>query len=595
MLLFNTGTKRRWLKLFRRRRQRVEELGHQADKNIERHVLRRLERLVSVRRFVATWVLLFVLLFFSTFAQIRGLSSYYQVLRPVPGGMYSEGLVGSFTNANPLYAAGAADTAVSRLIFSGLFKHDSNNQLVSDLADSWSVDQKQARYVVTLKHNIKWHDGRPFTADDVVFTYQTIQNPDARSALYSNWQGIKVIKQDALVVSFDLPNAMSSFPHALTNGIVPKHLLKSIPAYELRSASFNTAPVGTGPFQWKFVEVTGSNPESREQSITLAPNAVYHYGRPKLDGFTLRTFNDEKKLTEAFEDKELNAMSGLAEVPEELIKKHQAREYVTPLTSAVMAFFNTSRDVLNDSKVRQALVGSVDRHQIISLVNYPGSLLQGPLLRGQLGYDSSIKEVDYNLAAANSLLDSAGWARNASGQRVKAGQPLAFTLLSQSTRDYTIVTQFLQKAWSQLGIKVEVRYFSADDIQSNVIASHEYDVLLYGINIGEDPDVFAFWHSSQASIGSQGHLNLSEYKSAAADQALEAGRTRADPALRAVKYKPFLQAWVADAPALALYQPKYLYITRGPVYGYQKKVINSGVDRFNNVHQWMVREQKQNI
>ena len=86
-----------------------------------------------------------------------------------------------------------------------------------------------------------------------------------------------------------------------------------------------------------------------------------------------------------------------------------------------------------------------------------------------------------------------------------------------------------------------------------------------------------------------------EKKCGAADRGWEAGRTRADPALRAVKYKPFLQAWVADAPALALYQPKYLYITRGPVYGYQKKVINSGVDRFNNVHQWMVREQKQNI
>jgi len=199
-------------------------------------------------------------------------------LRPVPGGMYSEGLVGSFTNANPLYAAGAADTAVSRLIFSGLFKHDSNNQLVSDLANSWSVDQKQTRYVVTLKRDIRWHDGRPFTADDVVFTYQTIQNPDARSALYSNWQGIKVIKQDAFVVSFDLPNAMSSFPHALTNGIVPKHLLKSIPAYELRSVSGlrvaqRIVQYRTGGHRPVSVEIRGSHRQQPRK-----PRAKYYLG-----------------------------------------------------------------------------------------------------------------------------------------------------------------------------------------------------------------------------------------------------------------------------------------------------------------------------
>jgi len=157
------------------------------------------------------------------------------------------------------------------------------------------------------------------------------------------------------------------------------------------------------------------------------------------------------------------------------------------------------------------------------------------------------------------------------------------------------VAQFLQQQWAKIGVKVVVHYYDAEDLQSIVIANHSYDILLYGINIGVDPDVFAYWDSSQASVSSQGHLNLSEYKSAVTDQALEAGRTRSDPSIRVLKYKAFLTAWTGDMPALALYQPNLLYITRGPVFNYQRKADNSELDQFYNVNQWEVRQQEQNI
>src|SRR5262249_9759923 len=154
---------------------------------------------------------LFVLLFFCAVVQIRALAGYYQDLQPVPGGLYNEGLVGTFTNANPLYATGEADTTVSHLVFSGLFKYDNSNNLTGDLADSWTVDQTQTHYTVHLKHNLKWQDGQPFTATDVVYTYQTIQNPLAQSPLYSSWQGIKVSQLDKYTVVFTLPDALSAF------------------------------------------------------------------------------------------------------------------------------------------------------------------------------------------------------------------------------------------------------------------------------------------------------------------------------------------------------------------------------------------------
>lgn len=598
MAVVDEQAKKRFLRRVRGRRRGAIELSQQADQKIDRLLLRRFDRLVSVRRFVFLWVGLFVVLFFATFAQFRGLARHYQSLQPVPGGIYSEGIVGAFTNANPLYASGSVDVAISRLVFSGLFKYDTNNQLVGDLAKSYTLDAPQRNYTVTLKKGIEWHDGKPLTADDIVFTYSTIQTLGAQSALYSSWRDIKVTKRDAYTVNFELPNALSSFPYAMTNGIVPKHLLKDIPPEQLRSASFNTKPVGTGPFVWRFVEVSGTTSSAasdRRQRITLAAFDHYWQGRPKLDGFNLLTFSSETKLVEAFTQQQINAISGLESVPRELAGDDSIQTQVIPLTSAVMTFFNNSRPILDNANIRRALVSSIDHRQAVNLTPYATKVVDQPFLRGQVGYTPDLSQLAYNPNQANALLDQEGWVRGPDGQRSKGGKPLAFDLSSQDTQNYTLTAKFLQDEWAKIGVKVTVRYYDGDELQGSVIANHDYDALLYGISLGVDPDMFAYWDSSQASIVSQGHLNLSEYKSSAADQSLQAGRTRADPELRTVKYRAFLEAWRKDAPALALYQPNFLYITRGPVFGFDRKALNSTADRFYNVDNWMVRQKRQTI
>lgn len=582
--------KLRFRRRLRMQKLQVEELGQQAEQHLERNFFRRLERLADVRRFVITWIILVILLGGVVVAQIRGLSKYYQTPQPVPGGTYSEGILGSFTNANPLYATSPVDVAVSRLIFAGLVTYDDRNQLVGGLAQDWSVDERGTTYTVHLKPGLKWQDGRPLTAADVVFTYQLIQNPDAKSPLNPSWRGITVKEVNARTVTFTLPSQLVSFPYSLTNGIVPKHILGGESMSALRTLRFNSVEaVGAGPFKFNALEVTGGSAETREQRIALEPFGQYYAGKPKLDRFVIHSFRTEQRLIDSFEKQEINAIVGLTRTPEAFEGEGNIRIHNLPLTAAVMTFFKVGQGVLSDVNVRQALVRATDSAAIIEDLGFPTQPVRGPLLQGHVGYNPTHVQAAFSPAEANAMLEAQGWKKGRDGIRYKAGQPLSFSLFAQDNSEYARVARLLQKQWRAVGVDLKVVLQASSDFQQT-LAFHSYDALLYGISIGKDPDVLVYWDSKQADVLSESRLNFSEYKSTVADEALQSGRTRSDPALRSVKYQPFLQAWRADAPAVGLYQPRFLYITRGPVHGLAEYTTNSEVQRFTNVHNWMIRQ-----
>lgn len=577
----------------RKGQQQVEDLGVQAEQQIEEHIFKRFERLASVRRFVISWVLLLVLLISGVVIQNISLSNYYQTLRPVPGGIYNEGVLGTFTNANPLYASSSADSTVSRLLFAGLLKYDDQNKLVGDLASDYSVDTTRGvTYTVHLKPHLTWQDGQPLTSADVVYTYQMIQNPDAKSPLQASWQGIKVTATDSRTVVFTLPGPLASFPYNMTNGIVPQHLLGSIPPADLRSADFNTVhPVGAGPFSWQAIQVAGGTPATAREQIALVPFDGYQGGKPKLQEFVVHVYADQAELVRAFQKNQLTAVMGLTDIPRELQTRSSVQVHNISLTAATMVFFKTSTGVLADTKLRQALVQASNVPHIISNLGYPTHAVREPLLTGQLAYDPSLVQSGFNIRAARTALDSDGWVVGKNGIRTKAGQRLSFSLSASNTPEYRGVTNQLKEQWRAVGADVTIQLQEPNDFQST-LSYHSYDAVLYGISIGVDPDVFVYWDSSQADIRSANRLNLSEYKNTTADAALEAGRTRLDPSLRTVKYKPFLQAWQQDNPALGLYQPRLLYLTNGTVAGLSDHSINTVIGRFNNIENWEIRQAK---
>jgi peptide/nickel transport system substrate-binding protein len=593
MSLVNRTTQLRMRRILRRRQRQVEAAAQAAEKSFDTNLIGRFDRLLHVRRFAFGWLLLVALLTFCTVLQTMGLSSYYQTVRPAPGGIYNEGIVGTYSNANPLYATGSVDTAVSRLLFAGLLKYDNHDQLTPDLASSYSVDATGKHYVVKLKPNLTWQDGQPLTARDVAFTYRLIQNPDVGSPLAQSWQGITVTATNRYTVSFDLPNAFSAFPYNLVTGILPEHLLGSVPATQLRSDNFNTTkPVGAGPFAWQAIQSSvTTDPDKAVSLIALKPFAHYAGGAPKLDGFVFHAYGSKGAMITAFEKRDINAMAGLDSLPASLARDHDVNANSFTSTAAVMAFFKTSSGVLADQQVRQALTQGTDTDTILRALGYAAKPVREPLLQGQTGYDPQYSQASYNQAAANATLDKAGWVRGSDGTRRKSGQPLTFHLYAEDTAENRRTADLLVRYWSALGANVTPVLQPLTDFQST-LEFHTYDALLYGISVGADPDVYAYWDSSQADIRSTSRMNFSEYKSTTADASLEAGRTRLTPALRTIKYKPFLQAWQSDAPAVGLYQPRFLYITRGAVYGLDPHSLNTDSDRYDSVSSWEIHTAK---
>lgn len=582
----------RFRKRYRRSQKQVEAFSAQTEQTIEQQFFSRFNKLRQVRRFVIGWLLLLVLLIGSVLVQTVLLSGYFQSYRPVPGGIYTEGVLGRFTTANPLFATTDVDVTVSHLIFNGLLTYNAQARLVNDLSSGYSVDAKGTTYTVHLKPNLTWQDGKPLTAKDVAFTYQTIQNPDVQSPLLGSWQGITIAAPNPSTVTFKLPGVLASFPYNLTTGIVPQHLLTSIPPTDLRSADFNTMhPVGSGAFGWQTIQVSGSDANDQQEQIALLPFKGYQGGKPKLQEFIVRSYGNPNRLANDLKSGQLTAAEGLSTVPPHLANTKAVIEHSFLLSAANMVFFKTSSGQLADKTVRQALVSSTNVPAIVASLSYMTRAVREPLLQGQLAYDPSTTQSGFDLKHANALLDQDGWVVGQDGIRTKGGKPLKFTLTASDSPEYHAVCKLLQRQWRTSGVDLQLQFQDSINFQST-LSSHQYDAVLYGISIGADPDVFVYWDSSQADVRSANRLNLSEYKNAVADDALEAGRTRLSPELRVIKYKPFLQAWQQDAPAVGLYQPRILYLTNGAVAGLTDHPINSASDRFENVQNWEIRQAK---
>ncbi|MDQ5958748.1 MAG: bac 5 protein [Patescibacteria group bacterium] len=559
------------------------------NKQLDRHIFRRTHNLHASRRFTIGWMSLMVVIAIGLFVQIRAASSAYLEIVPANGGVFVEGYVGNVKNMNPLYSSNSVDNALTKLMFSSLLTYNEKNELIGDLAEKWTSDEVGKVYTVTLRKDAKWHDGEAVTPEDVVYTYNSIQNAKVQSPLSSSWKGVKVERTGDWDVTFTLPNSYSPFPHLLTNGIVPEHILKDIDPSQLRGSRFNTAsPVGSGPFTFRSIDVDKQG-DNQTEIVQLSKNDSYYNSVSKLDGFTIKTFKDKQDMQSALNSKDI---TGAAFVDHQ--DNNKENEFLFTQTSGLYVFMNNSKPPFDSPQIREAIARATSPGLVSSTLPYATLPVRSPLLVGQVGYSKDYVQKGTDIELANKLLTESGWAwQQGEPYRKKDGKELTVQLVSEKSEDYVKFVEQLQKQWAAVGVKAEVSLEDQDTIAATTLASKKYDALLYAINIGPDPDVYVYWHSSQAKPDAKPGLNFSLYSSKQADEALEAGRSRTNPSLRAAKYKPFLAAWQKDVPAIGLHQPVFSYSTNIPVYGLQEKTINIPSDHLNNVNQWQINTKKQ--
>jgi peptide/nickel transport system substrate-binding protein len=484
------------------------------------------------------------------------------------------GYLGDATSLNPVVATDGQSYIAEWPIYDSLVELDDKLGVKPLLAESWEVSRDGLTYTFKLKKGVKWHDGKPFTARDVAFTFYSVLDPKVTTphrgyfdALVgfpelTNKENPKKPEElaqkpievlDDHTVRFRLRYPYGAFLAVLVNpraGIVPEHILKG---QDLNTAEFNRKPIGTGPF--KFVEW------KRGERIVLEANPDYHGGRPALDRLIYRVIPDNVVLLQELRAGGVDFIERppLTEVGK--LKQTAGLKVLTAdNTSYTYLGFRQDLAPFDDIRVRRALYHAIDVPAIVrEVLQGYGAIANGQFPPGSWAYDPSVKPYAYDPNRAKALLAEAGWKPGPDGILVKDGKRLAFSLrhdqADQTVKDTTIIIQeFLKK----VGVEATVEPLDWPTFVKKLFAS-EFEGIVVGWTNFHDPDPFAWsiWHSSQWKA-----RNFAHYKSPRADAALEAARQARDQGERKKHYAEFSKILMEDAPYVFLYFPQQVYVTR---------------------------------
>ena len=565
-----------------RRMKRVEGA---TVKHARRFVFKRLDNFREVRRRIALWVLAIGIIIGATGLQYLWYQDNYRTVANATGGTYAEAVLGPIDTLNPIFAKSSGEEAVGELLFSRLVTYDKSGRLNYDLADSMNVSPDGKTYTLTIRPDARWDDGMYVRARDVVFTMNLLKNPATRSTI-TGWDNITAKEVDARTVAFELPAVYAAFPHALRFlPILPEHVLRDVEPASVREDSFSSKPVGSGPFSLRLLqEVDAAN---GRKIVHLEKSESYFSGAPKLDRIQIHVYKDIDTIKRALATSEVNVATDLTVTDSNAISSERYAVEHRAVNSGVYALMNTTSPVLQDKKVRQALQAGTNTSEVRKALSPDMPELYLPFINNQV-YGNIPAAPTYDVARANQLLDEAGWVLQ-DNVRMKDGQPLKLNVVTTKNNDFEKSLEILAQQWRELGVTVTTNIVDpndpSQDVVQEVLQPRQYDVLLYQLTVGGDPDVFAYWHSSQASTG----LNFSNYKSSIADDALSSARSRVETDLRNAKYITFANQWLADAPAIGLYQATMQYVHTKSVHGLPKDfILVSSADRYGDVRFWSV-------
>lgn len=569
-------TKKRGQKLAKRWEIFSERAREESKEHIQENLINRLPHARRVRLLILEWCLLIIVITSLALTQAFWYTQSYSLQSYVDGGTYIEATIGNVNSLNPLFATTTSEKVLSKLMFATLSTVDYSGHVGLGLAASITPDSTGKVWTVTLKDGLKWSDGEPITLDDVLYTVSLTKDPTINTSFSSNFSGVTVERVGNALV-FALPSAYADFDATLNIPVLPSHILADIAPGQLLEHSFSTNPVTSGAFVFNAMQNASGDDE---RIVYLAANEYYYKAKPMLSSFAIHTYSSADDIVRAVATNEVTATAELSAVYRDQLPTELIYEKQTAIASGVFAFLNTTSPLLNNLAIRQAIQRGIDMDAVRSVLGdeYP---LNYPILNSEIELSAYPALPAYDLAAAKATIAEAGL----TGRTIR--------LATTNSGYFPELSAALKTQLENIGFNVELDISNPGrEFFVNIIRERNYDILLYEVELGADPDLFAYYHSSQASATG---LNLSNYANALVDDLILGARTTMDEAARIQKYETFLARWVNDVPAIGVYQSSLVYYFNKNVRAFSEDDrLVYATDRFVDVEYWAVNKATKN-
>jgi len=511
---------------------------------------------------------------------------------PVKGGIYTEAIIGSMQRLNPaLDAYNPADRDLNRLLYSSLLRFDARGLPQNDLVESWGASIDGQIYNFTLRQNVFWHDGEPFTADDVMFTIELMreENDLIPVDIRTFWQEVDVTILSPDTLQFRLPAPFAPFLDYLSFGVLPQHILGGLTFDQIVNDSFNLNPIGTGPYAFERLIVE----DDQITGIVLKSFDQYYGNPPYIDQMIFRYYPDAESALAAYQAGQVQGISNVTlDILPAVLAEPTLAVYSGRKPEMAMVLFNLKnpeKPFFEEKEVRQALMYGLNRQWIVDrILQGQAFIANGPIFPGSWAYFDGLESRPYDPELARNMLRQAGYVIPAEGGNVrqKEGLRLSFNLLHPDTELHARVAEVIQQNWAAIEVEVNLVPVAYDQLVNQRLTGRDFEAALVDLNLARtpDPDPYPFWDQAQATGGQ----NYSQWDNRIASEYLEQARVTIDMEERARLYRNFQVVFNEEQPALPLYFPVYTYAVDRQVQGVQMGPLYESSDRLFTVTRWFL-------
>lgn len=486
--------------------------------------------------------------------------------KPAYGDAVVFGTIGDASTLIPMLASDSASHEYAGNIFDGLVAYDKTlSTLEPRLAESWDVEDGGQRITFHLRRDVRWTDGKPFTARDVEFAFHLIRDPATLTSYaedYKQVQSFEVIDDHTFRVVYDKPfaPALASWGSMV---VLPRHLLEG---KNINESDFGQKPVGLGSHKFESWE--------RNTRFTLRANRDYYRGRPWIERVVYRVIPDQS--TQFLELKSGGIdMMGLTPLQfrrqtDGPVFARDFRKYRYVSNAYTYMGYNLDDPRFADVRVRRAFAHAIDKQEIVDAVLFGlGRTTEGPYRPGTGWVNEKLPPWRFDPALAKQLLAEAGWAdTDGDGILDKDGQPFSFRILTNQGNDQRLKTAtIIQKRLRDVGVDVSVRVLEWSAFINDFIDKRRFEVIVLGWSLSLDPDQYDIWHSSKTGYK---QFNFVGYRNAEVDELLERGRRTFDDAERKRVYDRLQEVLYEDQPYAFLYVPEATPILASRFHGIEE-------------------------